>query len=87
MVRAIVFGCAAVIVGMAVPAIATAEPAKDSLAAQLRDQGYRCSKAISAKRDRRRSRPDQAVWILRCNREVYRMRLTPDMAARVERIR
>jgi hypothetical protein len=59
---------------------------KDLLAAQIRDQGYSCDKPASAQRDVSSSRPDEAVWLLKCATETYRVRLIPDMAARVERL-
>jgi hypothetical protein len=62
------------------------EPTRDLLAAQIRDQGYSCDKPLSAERDAVRSKPDEAVWVLRCENATYRMRLDPDMAARVERL-
>ena len=54
------------------------------IAAQIRDQGYACDKALSAERDGERS--DDAVWILKCQNATYRVRLIPDMAAKVERL-
>jgi len=63
------------------------EPTKDLLAAQIRDQGYRCNQPLSATRDLKRSRADEAVWVLRCDNASYRLRLTPDMAARVRRLK
>jgi len=71
----------------AMSGVSAQEPTPDLLAAQIRNQGYRCTQAISAKRDVRRSKPDQAVWILRCKNGSYRIRLTPDMAARVTRLK
>lgn len=72
---------------IAVASVSSAqEPTADVLAAQIRDQGYRCNKAVNAQRDLKRSRPDQAVWVLRCEKRIYRIRLTPDMAARVQRL-
>jgi hypothetical protein len=56
------------------------------LAAQLREQGYACDQPQSAERDTQASTPDQAVWIVQCENAKYRMRLNPDMAAKVERI-
>jgi hypothetical protein len=64
-----------------------AAQAAEFLSTQLRDQGYPCEHAINATRDARRSRPDQAVWVVTCSNATYRMRLTPDMAAHVERLR
>jgi hypothetical protein len=63
---------------------AAEEMPAEIIAAQIRDQGYVCDKALSAKRDGERS--DDAVWILKCQNATYRVRLVPDMAARVERL-
>jgi hypothetical protein len=54
------------------------------IAAQIRAQGYRCDAPVSAERDPALSRPDEAVWILKCQNASYRVRLIPDLAARVE---
>ena len=40
-----------------------------------------------ATRDAKRSKPDQAVWVLRCSNSNYRVSRTPDMAAKVEQLR
>jgi len=58
----------------------------DVIAARLRLQGYRCEKALSTERDAERSKPDSAVWIVKCAEGVYRVQLVPNMAARVEQI-
>jgi hypothetical protein len=50
----------------------------------LRTQGFRCDKPVTAERDAARSKPDQAAWVVKCANASYRMRLTPDMAAKVE---
>lgn len=62
------------------------ETPPDILAVQLRSQGHACDKPLSATRDDERSKPDQAVWVLRCENVSYRMQLTPGMAAKVERL-
>ncbi len=54
------------------------------LADQLRSQGYPCDRALSSQRDA--STQDESVWILRCSNGTYRVRLIPDMAAKVEKI-
>jgi hypothetical protein len=54
------------------------------VADQIRAQGYKCESPQSAKRDPQTSKPDEAVWILQCESGSYRVRLTPDMAAKVE---
>ncbi|RDI59779.1 hypothetical protein [Microvirga subterranea] len=56
----------------------------EDLASQLRLQGHRCDEPVTAQRDAQLSKPDEVVWNLRCSNASYRMRLTPDMAARVE---
>jgi hypothetical protein len=56
------------------------------IAAQIRAQGYQCTEPVSAARDAGLSRPDQAVWVLKCQNATYRVRLIPDMAARVEQL-
>jgi hypothetical protein len=66
---------------------AAAETPKDELAAQIRIQGIACGKALAARRDARRSRPDYEVWILKCDNATYRVSRYPDMAAKVEQLR
>jgi hypothetical protein len=58
----------------------------EALASQLRLQGHRCDEPVTAQRDAQLSKPDEVVWNLRCGNTSYRMRLTPDMAARVEKL-
>jgi hypothetical protein len=60
--------------------------AADTLASQLRRQGHRCEDPVKVERDAKRSRPDEAVWIVRCANDAYRMRLIPNSAAHVEQI-
>ncbi len=72
---------------VAVQNVAAQASPQDLLSTQLRDQGYPCERAIGARRDVKRSRPDQAVWVVTCSDATYRMRLTPDMAAHVQRLR
>ncbi|MDH3579532.1 MAG: hypothetical protein OEM91_02765 [Hyphomicrobiales bacterium] len=63
------------------------ETPKEIVAEQIRRQGYECGKAQSAERDRAASKPDEAVWLLSCDNATYRVRLHPDMAAQVERLK
>ena len=63
---------------------AAGEAPKDTIAAQIRMQGFACDKAQSALRDAKRSKPDEAVWVLKCSNAAYRIRLIPDMAAKVQ---
>lgn len=64
-----------------------AETPKDELSAQIRLQGFACEKALGATRDKKRSRPDYAVWVLKCSNATYRVSRAPDMAAKVELLR
>jgi hypothetical protein len=57
---------------------AVAQTPREDLAAQIREQGYRCGTPLNAKKDIRRSKPDQAVWILKCKAATFRIRLNPD---------
>lgn len=65
---------------------AEAQTSPDVLAAQIRAQGYRCEPPLRAKRDAKRSKPDRAVWILKCGDSTFRIKLDPDMAAKVEKL-
>jgi hypothetical protein len=65
---------------------AAGELPRDVLAAQIRMQGVACDKPLSAVRDVKRSRPDYAVWVLKCSNAIYRISRAPDMAAKVEQL-
>jgi hypothetical protein len=65
---------------------AVAQTPREDLAAQIREQGYRCDKPLNAQKDIRRSKPDQAVWVLKCKTATFRIRLTPDLLAQVKRL-
>jgi predicted trehalose synthase len=58
----------------------------ETIAAQVRLQGHRCDEPLSATRDTARSKPNEAVWVLKCANATYRLRLIPNMAATVERL-
>ena len=63
------------------------ESAAGVLADQVRLQGFACQKPTEATRDAAASKPDEAVWVLKCEGGVaYRIRLVPDMAAKIEKI-
>ena len=62
---------------------AAAETPRDMLAAQIRTQGFVCDRALGARKDAKRSKPDHAVWVLRCSNAAYRVSRYPDMAAKV----
>ena len=81
---ALVFILCAAIAGAWRTVQAAEEMPAEIIAAQIRDQGYSCDKALSAERDGQRS--DDVVWILKCENAKYRVRLVPDMAAHVERL-
>jgi hypothetical protein len=71
---------------MLLPAQAAEEMAAETIAVQIRSQGYACDKAQSAERDKEFSKPGEAAWILTCSNATYRVRLVPDMAAKVEKL-
>ena len=64
--------------------LVAAETPQSMLAAQIRLQGFTCDKPLGAVRDTKRSRPDRAVWVLKCSNAKYRITRAPDMAAKVE---
>ncbi len=71
---------------------AHSQPAKvqtvqDDLAAQVRIQGFTCDKTKGAIRDKKRSKPDYAVWTLVCSNAVYRVSRAPDMLAKIQVLR
>jgi hypothetical protein len=63
---------------------AAEETIQGILAAQIRTQGFACDKPLGATRDAKRSRPDYAVWVLKCSNAAYRVSRFPDMAAKVQ---
>ena len=71
---------------IAILTVAAQEMSAEIIAAQIRDQGYACDKALSATRDEKLSKSNEAAWILKCENATYRVRLIPDMAAKVERL-
>jgi hypothetical protein len=77
---------AAVGVSLAISALAQQEPPADDIAAQVRLQGYPCDAPVSARKDAKFSWPDEPLWVLNCANATYRVRLVPDMAARIERL-
>lgn len=77
---------AAFLSGAASPLSAQESP-QDIIAAHIRTQGYACDRPQSAKRDRSASIPGEQAWILTCDDGVYLVRLIPDMAAIVRRMR
>jgi hypothetical protein len=78
-------GLLSLIEGAQAQAVNTAASA-EVLADKVRSQGYSCDRALSAERNAEASRSDEAVWVLKCTNSSYRMRLVPDMAAKVEKI-
>jgi hypothetical protein len=66
---------------------AHAQNPQDDLAAQVRIQGFACDKAIGATRDKKRSKPDYAVWVLKCSNATYRVSRAPDLLAKIEPLR
>ena len=66
---------------------ARAQSPQDDLAAQVRIQGFACDRAQGAIRDKKRSKPDYAVWVLKCSNAVYRVSRAPDMLAKIQVLR
>jgi hypothetical protein len=77
-------GCLAAVLVVGDPDRTAGQTPPESLADQVRAQGYPCDRLMSAERDAGQSRPNEAVWIIKCANAAYRMRVIPDMAARVE---
>lgn len=73
--------------GLTGSAVQAQQTVQSVLAAQIRTQGFSCDKALGAKKDSRRSKPDHEVWVLRCSNATYRVSRAPDMAAKVVVIR
>ena len=73
-------------VSVAISALAQQEPPADDIAAQVRLQGYPCNGPVGAHKDAKWSWPDEPLWILNCANATYRVRLIPDMAARIEKL-
>ncbi|MCU0955010.1 MAG: hypothetical protein MUC37_10470 [Hyphomicrobium sp.] len=78
------------ILGLAATVVAAqAEPGedpKDIIAVQIRKQGFTCVNPESATQDKEQSRPDEPVWLLKCEGASYRVRMMPDQAAKVEKL-
>ena len=79
-------GTVAVFVLIGMVCSANTQTPADDVAAQVRAQGYRCDQPVTAKRDVKLSKPDSAVWILKCHNVTFRVRLDPDMAAHVKKL-
>jgi hypothetical protein len=86
LLAALAVGAIASVGSTAATAQSSAEIPKDIIAEQIRRQGHTCEKPESAKQDMERSRPNAAVWELKCEKATYRVRLVPDMAANIERV-
>ncbi|MEQ1942379.1 hypothetical protein ABMA32_08140 [Mesorhizobium sp. VNQ89] len=73
-------------------ALSTAAQAQSELsdaaalvADQIRQQGYACEEPASATQDP--SVEDDSIWTLTCADATYRVRLVPDQAAQVEKLK
>ena len=74
---------AAVIISLGGGHAVADETPKEIIAAKIRMQGFACHKPVSVERDRAASKPNEAVWLLKCQDYSYRVRLVPNMAADV----
>lgn len=61
------------------------EASKEIVAMQIRKQGYRCSRAVSADRDVEHAKT-KGGWILKCEEATYHIHLVPRRAAHVEQV-
>ena len=66
--------------------VAKAETVRSTLAAQIRTQGFVCDKPLHATRDANLSKPNYAVWVLKCENATYRIGRYPNLAAKVEKL-
>lgn len=57
------------------------------LADQIRSQGYLCTNPISAERVAAESVQNEPVYLLTCEDATYKIRLVPDQAASVTKIK
>ena len=67
-------------------AAAEQEAPSGIVAAQVRKQGFTCEIPASAKRNSKQSKPREAMWLSRCKKERFHVRLVPKIAAKVERL-
>lgn len=77
----------AVVATMLWGATAHAQTPAGDIAAQVRSQGYTCDDPVTAKRNIRLSKPDEAVWVLNCRNATYGVRLDPNMAAHIVKLK
>ena len=82
---AFVFAAAGAVLILAGPALAQENGPIKVLAATVRTHGHECTEPQGATRDGA-AVADQAVWILRCKNASYRVRLSPNRNAVVERV-
>lgn len=79
----------AAVVAISVPSLAipaTAQSLEESakiIAAQLLKQGIACSMPRHATRDAQRSKPNENVWVVRCDEATYRVTLIPRRQAEI----
>ena len=66
--------------------VAKAETVRSKLAAQIRTQGFTCDKPLHATRDTNLSKPNYAVWVLKCENATYRIGRYPNLQANVEKL-
>jgi hypothetical protein len=82
---AFVLAAAALAAPVLVPQALAQEGPVDVLAAQVRQHGHECVEPQGATRDGMPT-ADKTTWILRCKNASYRVQLSPNRNAVVERI-
>ena len=64
--------------GTAPPAGAQDKQAVSILADAVRVRGFTCEKPKNARREPKKSQPDEAVWLIDCGNATYRIRFAGD---------
>jgi len=67
-------------------ALAQEDDPAEIVADAVRARGFACDPAVAVERDEAASRADEAVWILRCGGQRYRVRFPGDEEPQVERL-
>ena len=68
----------AAIGGTVPPAGAQDKQAVSILADAVRARGFSCEKPKNVRREQKKSRPDEAVWLIDCGNATYRVRFAGD---------
>ena len=64
--------------GATPPSFAQDKQAASILADAVRVRGFTCEKPKNVRREAKKSRPDEAVWLIDCGNATYRVRFAGD---------